>query len=251
MVRKIPVVPWSPAVGIIFVIFGFFATQVAAGLLVSIYPLLKHWSVSASNNWLTNSVTAQFIFIVLAEGFSLLAVYGLLRVTGATPSVIGLRRPKWSDLFIGIAAVPVYYVFLFAILAAAKVAFPNLNLNQEQQLGFNDVTGTLPLVMTFISLVVLPPIVEEILVRGVLYGTLKKVLPIIWAAIVTSALFAAAHLPEGGASGPLYVAAVDTFTLSMVLIWLRERSGGLWACITLHAIKNGIAFVALFVLGVH
>jgi hypothetical protein len=244
-------VPWSPAVGVIFVVLGFFATQVAAGLLVSIYPLLKHWSTSATNSWLTNSVTAQFIFIVLAEGFSLLAVYGLLRATGARPSVIGLRRPKWTDLLMGIAAVPVYYACLFAILAVAKIAFPSLNLNQEQQLGFNDVTGTIPLVMTFVSLVVLPPIVEEILVRGVLYGTLKKALPIIWAAIVTSALFAAAHLPEGGASGPLYVAAVDTFTLSLVLIWLRERSDGLWACITLHAIKNGIAFVALFVLAAH
>jgi membrane protease YdiL (CAAX protease family) len=29
---------------------------------------------------------------------------------------------------------------------------------------------------------------------------------------------------------------------------LREKTGGLWSSMTLHAIKNGIAFVALFVL---
>jgi membrane protease YdiL (CAAX protease family) len=106
----------------------------------------------------------------------------------------------------------------------------------------------LALTLTFVSLVILPPITEEILVRGFLYSSLKKALPLIWAALLTSAMFAIAHLPEGGASGPLYIAALDTFVLSLVLIYLREKTGGLWASITLHAIKNGVAFAALFIL---
>jgi hypothetical protein len=230
------------------VFVSYLGTQLAAGLLISIYPLIKHWDTSTANKWLSDSVTAQFIFIVLAEGLALLAVYGFLKYTRTRPSAIGLRRPKWSDVGYGLAVVPLYYLILLAALGVAKLLFPGLNLDQQQELGFSDVSGALQLTMTFISLVVLPPIVEEIMVRGVLYGTLKKVLPVVWAVVVTSALFAAAHLPEGGASGPLYVAALDTFILSLVLIWLRERTNGLWACITLHAIKNGIAFVALFVL---
>jgi membrane protease YdiL (CAAX protease family) len=75
-----------------------------------------------------------------------------------------------------------------------------------------------------------------------------KIVP---AVILTSLIFASAHLPEGGAAGLLYIAALDTFILSLVLIYLREKTGGLWASITLHAIKNGIAFVALFVLHAH
>ena len=50
-------------------------------------------------------------------------------------------------------------------------------------------------------------------------------------------LFAVAHLPEGGAAGPLYIAALDTFVLSLVLIYLREKTGSLWASITLHAVS--------------
>jgi hypothetical protein len=102
--------------------------------------------------------------------------------------------------------------------------------------------------MTFISLVVLPPIVEEIMVRGFLYSTLKKAMPTVAAVLLTSAIFASAHLPEGGAAGPLYIAALDTFVLSLVLIYLREKTGSLWASITLHAAKNGVAFTVLFVL---
>ncbi len=108
--------------------------------------------------------------------------------------------------------------------------------------------GQAALALTFISLVILPPLAEEIMVRGFLYSTLKKAMRPIGAVILTSALFAAAHLPEGGAAGPLYIAALDTFILSLVLIYLREKTGGLWASITLHASKNGIAFLLLFVL---
>jgi membrane protease YdiL (CAAX protease family) len=61
-------------------------------------------------------------------------------------------------------------------------------------------------------------------------------------------LFASAHLDEGGSAGPLYVGAVDTFILSLSLIYLREKTNNLWASMTLHACKNGFAFVALFII---
>jgi membrane protease YdiL (CAAX protease family) len=93
---------------------------------------------------------------------------------------------------------------------------------------------------------VLPPLAEEIMVRGFIYTSFRKTMRIVPAAIITSLLFASAHLPEGGAAGPLYIAAIDTFVLSMVLIYLREKTGSLWASISLHAMKNGIAFAALF-----
>jgi len=60
-------------------------------------------------------------------------------------------------------------------------------------------------------------------------------------------LFGAAHLSEGGAAGPLWVGALDTAILSMVLIGLREWTGNLWAGITLHMTKNLIAFLAIFI----
>jgi membrane protease YdiL (CAAX protease family) len=61
-------------------------------------------------------------------------------------------------------------------------------------------------------------------------------------------LFAAAHLQWGSGAPLLWVAAIDTFVLSMVLSTLREKTGSLWSAIGLHAIKNGVAFTLLFVL---
>ena len=70
-------------------------------------------------------------------------------------------------------------------------------------------------------------------------------MPQIAAAIVTSLIFASAHLPEG-VGGLLWVGFIDTFILSMVLVYLREKTNGLYSGMMLHALKNGVAFYVLY-----
>lgn len=243
-------VPWNPWLGVFFVLAIFFGSQFLIGILISFYPLLNNWDQEQANAWLSDSVLAQFLFILAAQAVMVWALYWFLRHYKTPWSAIGLRRPKISDFFYGVAGFLPYFVFYLIAVSIISALVPGLDVDQEQQIGFNNVTGVLALSMTFISLVVLPPLVEELMVRGFLYSTFKKVFPVILAALATSLVFAAAHLPAGGAAGPLYIAAIDTFVLSLVLIFLREKTGGLWASITLHAIKNGIAFVSLFILKV-
>jgi len=117
------------------------------------------------------------------------------------------------------------------------------------------VIGLLPGVPTIVvtpdivSLVVLPPLAEETAMRGFLYTGLKRLFPWTVSGMLVSLLFGAAHLAEGGASGPLWIGAIDTFTLSLVLVFLREKTGNLWAGVALHATKNFVAFYALFIIG--
>lgn len=245
---SIAIVPWRPWVGVLFVGIIYFGSQAIGALLISIYPFFKHWSHARAADWADNSVWAQFIFVLLAEAITVGSIYIFLRYKKQGFSLIGLKRPRLKDPFYGLLAVPVYFLIYAVTVDVVSAFVPSLNVNQQQQIGFNGVQGPLELTITFVSLVVLPPLAEEIMVRGFLYSTLKKAMPTIAAVLTTSALFAAAHLPEGGSSGPLYIAAIDTFVLSLVLIYLREKTGSLWASITLHASKNFIAFVALFVL---
>lgn len=241
-----PWVPWNPWWGVVFALIVFFAAQVVSGVIISIYPALKHWSNSHANDWLNNSVTAQFIYILLAESLTVGSVYLFLRHFKLKLDAIGLKKPRLIDPIYALAAAPVYFV-LYLLSVGLISHFVHLNINEKQQIGFNSVHGPAQMIMTFISLVVLPPLAEEIIVRGFIYSSLRKAMKVIPAALITSLLFASAHLPEGGAAGPLYIAAIDTFVLSLVLIYLREKTGSLWAGICLHALKNGIAFVALFV----
>ena len=233
-----------------FAVIIFYAAEVFGALAVSVYPFLHHWSHAQAMDWLSASTTAQFIYILLAEGIILGALYLFLRHYRSSFSTIGLKRPRWRDAAYGLMAVPAYYLIYLMTVGVVTHFVPGLNIDQHQQIGFTDVQGTLALIMAFISLVVLPPLTEEIMVRGFLYSSLRGAMKIIPAALATSLIFAAAHLPEGGAAGPLYIAALDTFILSLVLIYLREKTGSLWASITLHAVKNGIAFMTLFVIHV-
>ena len=179
-------VPWNALWGVIFVLLVFFASQLVGGLVLSIYPALHHWTARHANDWINNSVNAQFVYILLAESFTIAAVYRFLRHYKLTLAAIGLRRPRWSDLGRGLLMVVPYYVIYLLTVGVVSHFVTSLNVNQQQDIGFNNVHGVLPLVITFVSLVILPPLTEEILVRGFLYSSLKKVLPGIGAVVLTS-----------------------------------------------------------------
>jgi membrane protease YdiL (CAAX protease family) len=241
------VVPWNGFFGAFYTIVLFFVSQYLIVVFFAQYVLSRHWTQQEAIAWLDSSVAAQFVFVFAIEAVALLGVILFLRGYKVSLRAIGLKRPRADDVLWAIGMVLPYLLASMAITAVAQNIFPSLNVNQNQEIGFKVVNGFMDHVMVFISLVVLPPIVEEIMARGLLFSSLRKFMPLAGATIITSALFAAAHLSGGGSGGPLWVGAIDTFTLSLFLIYLRVKTGSLWAGIGLHAIKNGIAFVYLFV----
>ena len=242
--------PWNPILAVVYIVVIFFAAQVLAAVLVSLYPAAQHWTQNQSTDWLNNSVVGQFVFVLLAEGLTLSGVYGWLWRYKSAWASIGLLKPRLKDFGYGVLALVPYYA-LYIVLLSFATKYSHIDTDQQQNVGFNNVHGTMPLILTFVSLVILPPIAEEILMRGLLYTSLRKAMKFMWAALLTSAIFASAHLSEAASGGPLWIAGIDTFTLSLVLCYLREKTGSLWPGITLHGIKNGIAFVALFLVGTH
>jgi membrane protease YdiL (CAAX protease family) len=245
--RSTTSINWSPWLAVVFVVVVFFASQFIAAILLSVYPALQHWSSARTNDWLNNSITAQFFYVLMAEALVVVALYWFLKFRRSSWRAIGFRRPKWRDLGWGLLIVPLYYITYIIIAAVGAALIPELNSNQAQQLGFDNPHGMAQLTLTFISLVILPPLVEETLMRGYLYGSLRKNMSKIGAALVTSIIFASAHLEFGSGAPLLWIAALDTFVLSLFLVYLREKTGSLWAGMLVHALKNGIAFASLFI----
>ena len=241
-------VGWGPLAAILVVVLSYLGVQIVASLLVALYPQLRGWSEARATDWLSNTVTAQFVYVLLNEALLLGALGLFLRHRRASFRSLGLTRPKWVDLAYMLAAIPIYFG-LYLLVLSLLGSLIHIDMNQEQDIGFKSVVGNRDLIMTFVSLVVLPPLVEEIIFRGFLFGGLRKVLGFAWATIGTSLLFAAPHLLEGGDGKLLWIAGIDTLVLSFVLCYLREKTGRLWASIGLHAFKNGLAFLSLFVLG--
>jgi hypothetical protein len=231
----------------IFVALGvFLLAQVIAAQLISIYPLLEHWSKQAAVNWINNSVSGQFFYYLIAETLTVTAIIWFIRWRKGNLAAIGLKHPKLKDIPYALLGLIVYLPVLIVAVVIFKGIFHGLNLSQQQAIGFSSSTTGWPLLLVFISLVVLPPIAEEIMFRGFVYSGLKRSLPKFWAVILTCGVFAAPHLLESVGSGPLWVAGIDTFVLSLVLIWLREKTGRLYASMGLHGLKNFIAFIQLY-----
>jgi membrane protease YdiL (CAAX protease family) len=245
---KQPAQGWAAALASLLSTIGIYliVPVVAASILFTVLRGSGQ-SISRIQDTLTQSVTAQFFYILLAEVMTVAVVWGLLKLFRWNWKTIGLTRPKWFHLLVGFGAVVPYLMIYVAMAKLVSALVPGFDISQAQEIGFNSVQGSLQLTLTFISLVILPPLAEEITMRGFLYTGLRKWLPRIVAALAVSILFGAAHLSEGGAAGPLWVGALDTAILSMVLIGLREWTGNLWAGITLHMTKNLIAFLAIFI----
>ena len=237
----------------VFLISGtivlFFASQlIGVVILVTILSFLGYDS-RESQALLTDNPGVQFLAILLIESITIGALWWAHSLRKQPfLKLVGLgNRPKLSAFGFAALAYVVYFLVLIFTISVVKNLIPAINVDQMQDLGFDSASGS-SLVFVFLTLVVLPPIAEEIIFRGFLYQRLRDVISIYPAAIITSAIFALAHTEFLGDNPLNWIAALDTFILSFFLIFLLQKTKSLWPSIFLHGIKNCLAFIVLFIL---
>lgn len=180
---------------------------------------------------------------IAAAAATLWAVSAVVRGTGQLPEVLGFRSPSGREIAAAIVLWAVlFFPFRLVHLAWLEVLM-TLGAEPEAQ----------PLVESFRQVVsrgawaaavgyalpgaIVAPVVEETLFRGLLYGTLRRSVSPVGAAVVTSALFGAVHLSLS--------ASVTIFALSLVLCYLYERTGSLYPAVAFHAVFNTATYVFL------
>lgn len=240
-------IPWPPVVAGLVVISTYFGSQIAGAFALFGYGLSVGMSSAQVEDWLADSTAAQFANTVLVYGLMAYLIYLFARRHKVSMPTLGWVRPRFRDLGIALMGVLPYIIGYAVLLAAMTSLFPSIDVEQEQQLGFQPTQSSVGLVLAFISLVVLPPIVEELVMRGFLFTSLLWKYRFVAATIVTSIVFAVAHLQAGSGAPLLWVAALDTFILSLILCYMRYKTGSLWPGIFLHALKNFVAFLTIFV----
>lgn len=223
-----------------WVVFCFFIAQLVvflAGQLLSIAQV----SLVSINEAVLNSIILSVVYVI-----TILLVIFLPRIVEKlkhyhleTVNIGWNRLPKWSDILLTPASLIIYFILSALTIYVISNIFSGFDINQAQNIGFDNLNTQIEYVLAFFSLVIVAPIAEETLFRGYLYGKLSRHVPIWLAAVAVSVTFGALH-------GSWNV-AIDTFVLSIILCILREMTGGLWAPMLLHMTKNGIAFYFLFI----
>lgn len=87
-----------------------------------------------------------------------------------------------------------------------------------------------PYIWVFLSVVLLGPIVEEILFRGIIHNLIKKVTHPIVAIVISGLLFGIWH------GEPIQVVYTAIFGIALAVIY--EYSGSLWITIGMHILNN-------------
>src|SRR5690606_22087105 len=145
---------------------------------------------------------------------------------------LGLRRMTLAA--IGLACLG-WFVY---VLISAGLA-PLLDPEQEdvtRQLG-TDESSVLSVAAAGLLIALAAPLSEELFFRGFMFAALRRSLSLWPAALISALVWASLHLGSGNLGVVIQLAV-----FGVVLAWLYERSGTLWAPIAAHTINNAIAF---------
>ena len=221
---------------ILWVAGAYFASQLIVSVALSALPI----DISTSNNTL-------LLMVVEASTYILMLLIGLagtklvkdkFKLPGVK-KLLGCDRPvRFRDIINGFGGSAVYYMLLIAVMFPLMLVIPDI-ISQEQTIGFGrDGNSWWELALICIALVIVAPVAEELLMRGLLFGRIRDKLPFWPTALIISAIFAVAHWQIN--------VTIDTFILSMVICYMREKTGTVYPGILMHIIKNGLAYVLLF-----
>lgn len=219
-----------------WVFVSFLGSIIVVNLLVWVLALVGIDVEESVRPAVYNMVTALVVY-ALALAIAISVPLKLLKQK-TTLQELGLSRLlSWSDIGLAPLTFIAYTLILTTVMGIVVAVFPEFPADQAQDTGFNLFGSRMDNAIAFLTLVVFAPIAEEVLFRGYLYGKLKLYVPAFWGAVVTSLLFAIVHFQ--------WNVGVDVFILSMFLCGLRSLTGGVWAGILTHMLKNAVAYLIL------
>lgn len=182
-----------------------------------VLSLLANFSDSVDANWIYVIVIFYFIF-ALRRHFS-----DFKAEAGSAFSVMELKY------ILAIVFLNIFFSYGMLYLSMWTVeCFPSLDFLS----GFfvpSMSAGYLPFLGSFISTVIISPISEELIFRGVFLNRLKLVVPTLFAIFISSLLFGALH-----SFGSMISALV--FALCMAILYLKTEN--ICVAILAHFINN-------------
>lgn len=207
---------------------------------------------TGSSRDLRNLAITQLLMQLCSEGSVLFYVFIRARMTPRGLRELGVipARPMADvtfGLLVALAATPlVLGIIQVTVNVGIILGKPAPVISHTMLEAMHNADSALTQSLLLISAVLVAPLLEEVMFRGLLQTVLVGLLgrDRRWPAVVTaSVFFAAVHL--GAAE---WQTLPGLFILGLILGWLYERSGSLLASITLHAAFNALNVGLLFLL---
>jgi len=228
--RRMPTTPWQARDA--FLVLGAGLLFLSLALIVTLgFAQLQAIDTHATGPRAVISTLVSIGFLLFSLAMIWLLIMQRYR---STWDALGLRNVSWQWF----AAVPLIFAFLiftdvlvlrtmvslFGPAATWPAPLTTTTLDAMQQPALE--------VLTILTGVVLTPIVEELLFRGVLYQALRRKHSVGNAALLSALIFALMH-------GSI-VLFIPLTVMGIVLAFVYERSGSLIPTMLVHACNNAI-----------
>ncbi len=141
----------------------------------------------------------------------------------------GLVRTEPACVGAACAAAPLLYAAVTLVMSLLPEAWLESYIDASAALTQDDV-------FTILATVVLAPITEEVIFRGLIFSRLERAMPGWLAAVLSALAFGLCH------GQPAWMAYA--FVLGLVFAFLRLRTGSILPSMLAHFIFNGISPVA-------
>ncbi len=179
--------------------------------------LFRQWGLGVSTSEEGRFVAAGFVRTLEGCGITAFA-YGL------KPRLIPPLPAQYRNLFAPL--------FCSAAISAAGLAWGCPSTVAAKQFAI------VPSVCSIGSLLLLGPLAEEVIFRGILYAVVRTEAGVVAGMLLSSLLFTVLHVSSYSV---IWLLPVFLGSLTMSLVYERWRS--LWLCIGLHSAYNGAALV--------
>lgn len=211
-----------PTLGDLLAMLGLFlVVEVACSLLGVVILLFSGQGPATLAPEAKGTYLAIITFASLAISAVLIIRYRRWR--HATPIRFGLRWRPFN---------PMLLVWGFVVMAASGILLEPLFIllpPLDQDVGRG--AGAL------LALVVFAPFFEELICRGVIYGSMRTRYSEMAALLLSSLFFGVLHLHPTG--------VINAFVMGLVLAFVYRVAGTLWASVALHALNNLLAYLLL------
>jgi uncharacterized protein len=222
--------PWTVGSAVALVVVAWVLALLAGAIVAqltatSLGPVAKTWAAAG----VLTAMYAALIGMAWGSASSLGVPFA---------DSVGLSQtaaPRWYAIGLGAAVLGWGFSAAFtSALTAGGIRLPREDLALFKVLP----GGPLGVALTIVLLVVIAPLAEEIVYRGVLLASFDRRWGVAVAVTASSIVFSAAHMSVAGFV-PLVVAGA-------LFGWLYMRSGSLRVAILAHAAYNALGVLALF-----
>jgi membrane protease YdiL (CAAX protease family) len=190
-----------------------------------------------------DSATLNVAYYVIGIVYVLIFMRGFLRRNFDT-----LLDHKANSLLSMVAAYFINAVLSYAFYAILNYVLPHFGLDLDNPNNeFVNAMAEEGYKTVFAMAVFLGPIVEEVLFRGVVFGSIRKKSRA-WAYVVSVALFSLYHVWQYAIAymdPTLLLYALQYVPVSIALAWCYEKSGSIWAPIFFHMAVNALSLTIM------